>query len=239
MSKLHLRPIIVSQRPRRLRLVALLVLAWVCSLAATWRLASYLPQQEGFVDPAIAAAVEEAARLRQKNEALTQEVTTLDRSRQVERTAAQAVQATLAERDQEIAALRNDVAFYERLVGSSAQRMSLTVHSVKLEPSGKHGWQYAVTLTQTLKKASMTRGTLAMQIEGLRNGKPETVDWDELGPQGGAPVPFSFKYFQQIEGSLVLPEGFVPHRLKVRLDSDAGKVEKVFPWQESQTQGVG
>lgn len=239
MSKLHSRPVIVSQRPRRFRLVVLLGLAWVCSIAATWWLAGYLRQQEAFTDPAIAAAVDESTRLREKNDTLTQEVATLHRSRQVERTATQAVQATLAERDQEIAALRNDVAFYERLVGSSAQRMSLTVHSVKLEPSGKQGWQYAVTLTQTLKKASMTRGTLAMQIEGLRNGKPETVGWNELGPEGGAPVPFSFKYFQQIEGSLVLPEGFVPHRLKVRLDSDAGKVEKVFPWQENQTQGVG
>ncbi len=239
MSKPRLRPVIVSQRPRRFRPAALLALAWAFSLAATWWLAGYLQQREAHADPATAAAVDEAMRLRDKNDALTQEVTTLDRSRQVERTAAQAVQATLAERDQEIAALRNDVAFYERLVGSSAQRMSLTVHSVKLEPSGEYGWQYAVTLTQTLKKASMTRGTLAMQVEGVRNGKPDTLGWAELGPEGGAPVPFSFKYFQQIEGSLVLPEGFVPHRLKVRLDSDTGKVEKVFPWQESQTQGVG
>lgn len=239
MSISYPRPIIVSQQPTRYRHVAVLALAWALSLVAIWFLAARSPHMEASADPATAAAVEEVVRLRERNDALKQEVTTLDRSRQVERAAAQEVQTTLAERDQEIAALRNDVAFYERLVGSTAQRQSLTVHSVKLEPSGEHGWQYAITLTQTLKKATLTRGTLAMQIEGVLDGKPDTLGWAELGQAGGTPVPFSFKYFQQIEGSLVLPEGFVPHRVKINLESDAGKVEKVFPWQESQAQGVG
>ncbi|MEZ5545789.1 MAG: DUF6776 family protein [Lysobacteraceae bacterium] len=239
MSTPHPRPIIISQRPTRFRRAVLLALAWALSLAATWLLAARTSQQETHVDPTATAAATEVVRLRDKNEKLTQEVATLNRSRQVERTAAQEVQTTLAERDREIASLRNDVAFYERLVGSSAQRQSLTVHSVKLEQSGEHGWQYAVTLTQTLKKATLTRGTLAMQIEGVRDGRPDTLGWAELGQENGAPVPFSFKYFQQIEGSLMLPDGFVPHRLKVNLDSDAGKVEKVFPWEESQSQGVG
>jgi len=183
-------------------------------------------------------AAKALTQLREQNAKLAQEIATLTRSREVERNAMAAVQATLAERDEEISALRNDVAFYERLVGSSAQRQSLTVHSLKLVPSGERTWRYAVTLTQTLKKATITKGNLSMQVEGVRDGRPQSLAWSEIGNASGTPAPFSFKYFQQVEGSLVLPSGFTPHRVKIHLDSDTGKVEKTFPWQEGDNQGV-
>ncbi len=236
------RPIIVTQQPPRFRTAALLVLAWVVSLAAVWLVASRFAPPSGSLAATQAsgeAQAQELARQRDENAALNQEIATLSRSRQVERAAAAAVQATLAERDEEIAAMRSDVAFYERLVGSSAQRQSLTVHSLKLVPNGERAWQYAITLTQTLKKATITKGSLTLQIEGVREGKAQTLAWKDIDGGNGASAPFSFKYFQQIEGSLALPEGFTPHRVKINLDSDTGKVEKTFPWQEGETNNSG
>ena len=58
---------------------------------------------------------------------LEQEVTTLARSDQISREANLKLQGALAERDEEIAGLRADLAFYERFVGATAQRRGLTV----------------------------------------------------------------------------------------------------------------
>ena len=53
-------------------------------------------------------------------ESLEQQVATLSRSDQISRDANRDLQATLSERDEEIAGLRADVAFYERFVGATA-----------------------------------------------------------------------------------------------------------------------
>lgn len=52
-------------------------------------------------------------------ESLEQQVATLSRSDQISRDANRDLQATLSERDEEIAGLRADVAFYERFVGAT------------------------------------------------------------------------------------------------------------------------
>src|SRR3546814_9186323 len=57
-------------------------------------------------------------------EALEQQVATLKRSDQISRDANRDLQGTLAERDEEIAGLRADVAFYERFVGRSEEHTS-------------------------------------------------------------------------------------------------------------------
>ena len=58
---------------------------------------------------------------------------TLARSDQISRDANRDLQGTLAERDEEIAGLRADVAFYERFVGSTAQRRGLNVHELHMQ----------------------------------------------------------------------------------------------------------
>ena len=55
-------------------------------------------------------------------------------------------------------------------------------------------------------------------VEGVRNGKLAAVAWDELHQQRSAPgQAYSFRYFQQLDGSVMLPPGFTPQRVKVSL----------------------
>ncbi len=168
-------------------------------------------------------------------EALRQEVATLTRSDQVSREANRDLQGTLAERDEEISALRADVAFYERLVGSTSQRRGLTVHGLKLQSQGEGAWHFTATLTQTLNRAAVSSGTLTVAVEGSRNDSLERLSWSDLRQLEDAPgVDYSFKYFQQVEGDLILPEGFKPLRVIVRLAPPRGQaVEESFTWAEA------
>ncbi|MGJ4803529.1 DUF6776 family protein [Luteimonas sp. SDU82] len=167
-------------------------------------------------------------------EALAQQVATLTRSDQISREANRDLQGTLAERDEEIAALRADVAFYERFVGSTAQRRGLTVHELVLTPRSDQAWHYTVTLTQNLNRGAVSSGRLSLSLEGTRDGRLEQLDWDALRQDPEATgVEYSFKYFQQVEGEIVLPPGFAPLRIRVRLAPASGApIEQTLPWDE-------
>ena len=169
-------------------------------------------------------------------DALEQEVATLKRSDQISRQANTDLQGTLAERDEEIASLRADIAFYERFVGATAQRHGLSVHDLKIAPQrDPQLWHFVATLTQNLNRGAVNRGRLLLAVEVSDGGRMQKLDWGELRQQRDAPgIEYSFKYFQQVEGDLVLPAGVKPVRVVARLVPASGAaVEQSFTWSEA------
>ena len=168
-------------------------------------------------------------------EELQQRVATLSRSDEISRDANRELQGTLAERDEEIAALRADVDFYERFVGATAQRRGLAVHELALERRGGEAWHFTATLTQNLNRGVINRGSLAIEIEGTRDGRLQTLDWQALRQDPEATgVDYSFRYFQALEGDFALPGGFRPASVTVRLDPASGNdVTREFDWQDA------
>ncbi|MET0813753.1 MAG: DUF6776 family protein, partial [Pseudoxanthomonas sp.] len=149
-----------------------------------------------------------------KIDELEQRAATLARSDQISRDANGDLQGTLAERDEEIAGLRADVAFYERFVGATAQRRGLAVHELQLQPSSDMTWHFVATLTQNLNRGAVNAGRQQVSVEGLRGGTLQRLGWADLRQQPNAPgVEYSFKYFQRVEGDLVLPADFKPTRV--------------------------
>ena len=176
-----------------------------------------------------------AAALTARSEKLSQEVSTLRRSDQISRDANRDLERTLAERDEEIAGLRADIAFYESFVGATGQRRGLSVHDLDIQLQGGDAWHFVATLTQNLNRGAVNTGRVTLSIEGTRNDRLEKLSWSGLRKQGNAPgVPYSFKYFQQVEGEVMLPKGFKPLRVGVRLVPAGGAaVEQSFPWPQT------
>ncbi len=228
-----------SRLPLRQLWIALLVLAWLGSLAGVWKLASQRAAP-GLVE-ARQALVQERRQAKQdlaELDDLRQQAATLKRSDQISRNANIELQNALAEREEEISGLRADVAFYERLVGSTGQRLGLRVHEAKFAPETGGTWHYTVTLTQNLNRGAISKGSMRFVVDGVRAGKLGTVKWDELVQTPNAPgKPFSFRYFQQLEDSVMLPPGFTPQRVRVRLQGTAGTVEQTFTWDARKAPG--
>jgi hypothetical protein len=166
---------------------------------------------------------------------LEQRVATLTRSDQISREANRDLQGTLAERDEEIAGLRADVAFYERFVGATGQRRGLAVHQLQLQPQGDQAWHFTATLTQNINRGAVSRGRLTLSVEGTRDGALQRLSWADLRQQPDAPgTEYSFKYFQEVEGDLLLPPGFKPLRVHARLVPASGAaVEQSFTWADA------
>lgn len=173
-------------------------------------------------------------------EQLRQRVATLERSDQISRDANRDLQTTLAERDEEIEALRADVAFYERLVGATSQRRGLSVHALRIQPQQGGAWHFTSTLTQNINRGAVSTGRLLLAVEGTRDGRLQRLGWGELRQQPDAPgLDYSFRYFQQVEGEVYLPQGFTPVRVTARLVPRSGpSVEQSFTWGEATREGL-
>lgn len=227
---------VVSLRPHERVLMGVVLAVWLASIIGAWvwagrRAAPELAEVRAANAQVQARADGQTALVRQ----LRQRIATLGRSDQISRDANRELQETLAQRDEEIAGLRTDVAFYERLVGATGQRRGLSVHDVEVAPDADGTWRYTVTLTQNLNRSAVSKGGLTVQIEGMRDGKLATLAWgDLLQDPKAAPQPFAFRYFQQLEGSLLLPAGFTPRRLTIRLRADGvAGVERALGWDEA------
>ena len=166
---------------------------------------------------------------------LEQQAATLARSDQISRDANRDLQRTLAERDEEIAGLRADLAFYERFVAGTAPRHGLGVQALQVHGEGGRAWHFTATLTQTATRDALNRGTLTLAVEGSRGGRMQRLDWATLRQQPGAPgVPYAFKYFQQVDGDVLLPPGLQPIRVTAHLQPEAGEpVEQSFTWRDA------
>ena len=213
---------------RRLALL-LLACAWLISVIVAGLLGAALVhvQSNGLVHARIKS-------LDVDNEALKDNVAVLRRSEQVAKAAVADLQQTLGDRQEEIDGLRADLAFYGRLVGGG-QREGLAVHGIKLTPiKASRAWNFVATLTQNFKRGKQTKGRLRVAIEGVREGKLAKLDWATLTQQkDAAGLDFNFRYFEQMKGTIMLPVGFDPNRVRVMADGDFGHVEQVFSWEDA------
>jgi len=212
--------------------------AWLLSLVGVW----YLTRSNNA--PGLAGSDRNAGRqselLKASEEELKQakqQLATLRRSEQISRNANTELQSTLSDRDEEIEGLRADVAFYERLVGATAQRRGLNVHEIQFEPEVGGTWHFTATVTQNLNRGAISQGNLKFSVEGISQGRLKTVPWENLVQRsdiGGKA--YSFRYFQELEGSVLLPSGFTPQRVKVSLRGNSGQADQVFPWNAKKVQ---
>ncbi|MBN8726955.1 MAG: hypothetical protein J0H15_04535 [Xanthomonadales bacterium] len=226
------RPLVIRRYDlvRRRRIQIALALVWLASLVLVGGLAAIL----GGGEAAVGAEGEGGVALRADNETLKRQVATLERSEQVARAALAEVQQNLRERDEELEALRADLAFYSRLVGGS-QREGLAVHALKLTPvKDSRAWNFTATLTQNFRRGQDVKGRLTLSLEGVSNGQLASFGWDELvQAPARSGIEYAFKYFQRVSGTIMLPPGFAPNRVIARAEGDGGRAEQEFSWEDA------
>ena len=214
-------------------LSVMVAVLWLVSLGLTWWWAgrSAAPRLAG-VEAELRQVQARAAVQSGQIDTLKQRQVNLAVSDKISRAANSEIQASLAERDEQIAALRADVAFYERLVGSTSQRKGLNVHSIEFEPEAGGSWKYTTVLTQNLNRGAISQGQLRFSVEGVRAGKLTTVSWDALHQKTGVPgQDYSFRYFQQLGGTIILPKEFTPQRVRISLTDGGSSVTQTFDWK--------
>lgn len=206
--------------------------AWLGSLILTGLIVGLLSQRVMMAPATVDHS--DQRKLLGEIEGLKQQIANLQRTAQVNEIASRSVRGTLAQREEQLSALRADLGFYSRLVGGDAQRQGLKLQEVKLQPiTGSRGWNLSLSLTQNAKRGNELTGHVVVSVEGLRNNKVTRLDWPALGNTAQKDgLPFRFTYFQQLHGSIVLPADFRPTRLRIHVQPAKGApVDRAVAWR--------
>lgn len=233
---------IVPHRPLRSALIALVTTAAVlAAIIASYFYAEYKTSQ-------LRLAPEEALELRNQLQTLNSESADLRRelatyqlSAEVDRKAGEELRKRVVELRAEKAALQRDIDVYRILTSnknSNPQGISFGVFSVAPTTEGKH--LFKLVVQKLAGGDDEFSGELTATIVGQREGKEAKFPLHELALNKNEPlaaaIPLSFKFFQNIETEIVIPEGFSPTRLELAVKSNARRnpvsVQAQLEWPE-------
>lgn len=205
-------------------------------LFVTWQIASrpVVPEVRQLQDE-VDFLASELTTIKEHLDRMQARHTVLEREADVLRQANRMLREQESDRQAELNQLQSELDFFRRLAGTGGAQSGLDVYHVEVLPTASEQvFQFILTLTQNIRRASIVDGHARIDIEGTMEDRPVTLYWSRLN-DGSAPEPaFRFKYFQQLEGYLTLPEGFEPTRLKITLDAGSRKkpVQRSYDWAE-------
>lgn len=221
--------------PRR-RLLVLGVILVLAGLGA-WQLVKYGESRAGLEVTDLRARnselLERVGTLEEENRELRHRVTYMARSEEINRQAEQELREQMAQLQDEIHELRSEVAFYRGIVSPGEASSGLQVRKLELRRAGAaNSYYYRLVLIQALHHEQTVSGTATLVAHGERGGEPQTLPLAELSHEGHAGHEFSFRYFQDFDGMIVFPEGFVPDRLEVTANPRGRQsaIKREFRW---------
>lgn len=138
-------------------------------------------------------------------------------------------------RQAELQRLQGEVDFYQRLAGTSGSQEGLAVYELELQTTASpQVYRFVLTLTQNLRRSAIVSGTASLELQGTRQDQAVTLKWKDLNTGNASRPEFRFKYFQQIDGYLTVPEDFQPERVRVSLKAKGSKQSpsRDFSWAE-------
>ncbi len=180
------------------------------------------------------------AELKKQIGALKQEIALLETHRNINWEAYKDVETSLANLQEKIQEQGDAIAFYRGIISPADGQRGLRVQDLRLS-KGKDDRQYHVklVLVQVMQHDRSVKGEVSFSLEGAQDGVAATYDLEQLVPADEASNwPFSFRYFQNFDRQLILPEGFLPERINIEVLSRTKSIASVrqsFLWKTGQS----
>jgi len=132
--------------------------------------------------------------------------------------------------------LEEELIFYRKIMAPELEREGLTIDSLKISRTEKNNeYHFKASLIQAGKQSQFIKGRISLKLVGTLNGSDKEYDFRELGTFNAKHFQFQFKYFQNIEGIISLPEGFKAQRISVTAQTSGlrknQKADKQINWQ--------
>lgn len=154
---------------------------------------------------------------------------------EVDQQALEDVRQQLLELKSEIAEAEEENQFYRNLMAPAGNASGLNIGTVELEETElKRRYRFKIVMQQLSTDHELLKGTLKVNIIGQQNDELRVIPLADLSKDiPSANIKLRFKYFQNVEGEMVLPEGFTPERIELEARATGKKaatVEKRFGW---------
>ena len=237
MKPLQTRRLITIQRPGLWLLTLLLILGLI--LFSTYAAYEYGRSVAGFDSAESSTTVKS---LQKEVEDLTEQLTEsqrrtamLERNSSIDGGASEQLKTSLSEVQAEAQELKKELAFYKSIVSPDETKRSLAIQSVQLKPDVLGGYRYKIMISQRGRNDRFARGSVDVTIDGQRQGQPATLKLSAVSADTKQRLKFGFKYFQNFEGSLKLPDDFRPASMRVKIRPSTSRIDQVneqFAWAD-------
>ncbi len=170
---------------------------------------------------------------------LNEEIALLETHRDIDREAYSQVEVSLTELQSKIQEQQDALAFYRGIVSPVDGNAGLKVQDFRLSRGPREReYQIRLVLVQAMKHDRKVSGDVKLSIAGMENGVEKSYSYDELLPEDGdSKWAFSFRYFQDFDRAVVLPNGFTPETVTVEVQSrtrSIASIEESFSWLSNQ-----
>lgn len=171
--------------------------------------------------------------------ALKQEVALIETHREIDREAYREVEASLMSLQAKIQEQRDAIAFYRGIVSPADGKSGLRVQDLQLtRGNAEREFNVRLVLVQAMKHDRKVSGDISLSVQGSQDGVETVYSFKDLTLSEAEGVwPFSFRYFQDFNRQLVLPDGFTPERIRVEVRSKTRSIQSIeesYPWATSQ-----
>jgi len=171
--------------------------------------------------------------LEAENARLRNQLTAADVGRRIDRESYKQVQSSVGDMQSQIARLTQDLSFYRGLVQPDSL-VHVRVQQMQIVPATAGRYQIKFVLMQTGKPDNAAAGTLAIAIQGLMAGKPQTLKFSDVSVDRRAALVYSFRYFEDYDEAVQLPPTFEPTRIDIELYTardSAHAFRQAFVWK--------
>ncbi len=171
---------------------------------------------------------------REQNIKLSQQLAILQRSSEIDRLASMEVRNEFAALQDQMLAISRELDFYRSIVSPKDGKTGLQIQHFDVKAGGSNGvFSYQLMLIQVQRNERYVRGVVEMEVEGVEDGKKRVLSLSALGSDKKN-LKFKFRYFQEFGGELVIPDGFLPESVTIKVrPSGKGKppgVDKTMEW---------
>ena len=154
----------------------------------------------------------------------------------VDRRALELVRSEMAAEKERMADLEEGISFYRSMVVSGDLGTGLSLRKPEIVPGATPGrFRYRFFVQQKEREYEMVEGTLSATVFGMSGDSEVSYPLAELSSDfNDAAATLHFRYFQAIEGELVLPQGFEPKGISLVARASKprkSKAKKQFPWE--------
>ena len=230
--------VVVPHRPARRAMIAVTLFMAVAASAAGGFLYGYyktmLTQETSQASEEELSS--ELTAIQLENSDLQRQIAILDRSSVMDQKATEEVQSTIKGLRDRVDQLEQDIVYYRQVVSEETQDTGLIVTQLDIDAMREpNQFRYKLVLRQQDADGdTFLTGHVNVNLIGQQDDEQVIIALRDLSAeQDQLDIILRFKYFQNIEGELALPEGFVPERVQVAavsIEPVDKSIDQGFSW---------
>lgn len=167
--------------------------------------------------------------LESRNANLVKKNAQLAGAAKIEHDAYQLANKTLIKNQEEILAMKEELAFYQGIVSPTNAALSVNLQSFEVTPkNGNDLHSYKLVLTKSGKSNRKVKGKYKVIFRGEKSGVTSEYKLEEIMSNQKTKIEnFNFRYFQVFEGDFLMPDKFIPYEAEIHINPSTKKVKSL------------